>query len=50
VCFSPSPYQDHIALRYSLRDTIGDLENVVVVAFFVSSVDNGTGDTVLRVE
>ncbi|HEX4936777.1 MAG TPA: hypothetical protein VFV33_26530, partial [Gemmatimonadaceae bacterium] len=42
------------------RDTIGDLENVVVeiavtggdgrVAFFVSSVDNGTGDTVLRVE
>jgi hypothetical protein len=42
------------------RDSIGDLENLVVeiavtggdgrVAFFVSSVDNGTGDTVLRVE
>ena len=42
------------------RDEIGDLKNLVIeiavtggegrVAFFVSSVDNGTGDTVLRTE
>ena len=42
------------------RDEIGDLKNLVIeiavtegegrVAFFISSVDNGTGDTVLRTE
>ncbi|HUP49382.1 MAG TPA: hypothetical protein VNA04_11385 [Thermoanaerobaculia bacterium] len=42
------------------RDDIGDLKNIVVevavtggegrVAFFVSSVDNGTGDTLLLTE